>query len=497
MKIKFLDNLYQNSKKNIKDYKWTFLSIILICIYYMFKVIANKTLLLDSSKISERLWMFAFGCLAIESLLYTKDNKILKLVLLVVNLAISWLFEIIPLETDRKSIYLFGLVSIELLLGIYFIIKNSKLEFSEYATRFLGNFIRLTVVYLLVQLLGMSILGLLSLLLISRSSISWKLIEIFQIMVNGLFYIPMIITVSTSLKEMDVEFIRKLVKYLFIPVEIAAMVIVYIYMSKIIVTAKYPSNEIFEIIGTIFAYSFIIWILQGSFKEEKKFFKYTQKYLPIAFIPLWIFQLVSLGMRIVAYSVTTRRYIGIFILIFEIIAILILIIKKQKANNLFIVGMVMMAILTLVPGLNMIDFPNLIQEHIYKSPESKSELYDYKDDSLVIEDDRDLPKYFDYYDNTQIGKNDISKYKEIQLIPDEDEKNIDEEDTPQYIKDIISKLINGNTKKDIKGEIDRNPIVYLDKKRDILISSLNITYDKNGVIKRYTVRGYYLYKGEK
>ena len=81
MKIKFLDNLYQNSKKNIKDYKWTFLSIILICIYYMFKVIANKTLLLDSSKISERLWMFAFGCLAIESLLYTKDNKILKLVL--------------------------------------------------------------------------------------------------------------------------------------------------------------------------------------------------------------------------------------------------------------------------------------------------------------------------------------------------------------------------------------------------------------------------------
>ena len=51
MKIKFLDNLYQNSKKNIKDYKWTFLSIILICIYYMFKVIANKTLLLDSSKI--------------------------------------------------------------------------------------------------------------------------------------------------------------------------------------------------------------------------------------------------------------------------------------------------------------------------------------------------------------------------------------------------------------------------------------------------------------
>ena len=207
----------------------------------------------------------------------------------------------------------------------------------------------------------------------------------------------MIITVSTSLKEMDVEFIRKLVKYLFIPVEIAAMVIVYIYMSKIIVTAKYPSNEIFEIIGTIFAYSFIIWILQGSFKEEKKFFKYTQKYLTIAFIPLWIFQLVSLGMRIVAYSVTTRRYIGIFILIFEMIAILILIIKKQKANNLFIVGMVMMAILTLVPGLNMIDFPNLIQEHIYKSPESKSELYDYKDDSLVIEDDRDLPKYFDYY----------------------------------------------------------------------------------------------------
>ena len=202
-------------------------------------------------------------------------------------------------------------------------------------------------------------------------------------------------------------------------------------------------------------------------------------------------------MRIVAYSVTTRRYIGIFILIFEMIAILILIIKKQKANNLFIVGMVMMAILTLVPGLNMIDFPNLIQEHIYKSPESKSELYDYKDDSLVIEDDRDLPKYFDYYDETQIGKNDISKYKEIQLIPDEDEKNVNEEDTPQYIKDIISKLINGNTKKDIKGEIDRNPIVYLDQKRDILISSLNITYDKNGVIKKYTVRGYYLYKGEK
>ena len=206
--------------------------------------------------------------------------------------------------------YFVGLVC----ASLYHMYRRQKETFESYCLKTFFGLLRTSVVY------GLFAGGLAIIILIFDTLIfhTDSFIERVEIFLAGGIYVPALLLVLSRKKDEVGKFSKICVLYVLEPMLILTMAIIYIYIIKIFVTNDIPSNSVFAIITALFTAGMVIWTLACGIGEDT-FFCRVARILPFVFIPCIILQAWSILIRIGDYGFTPERYLGVMLVIFELI----------------------------------------------------------------------------------------------------------------------------------------------------------------------------------
>ena len=332
-------NLFLFSKKNI--------DILLILSLNIIQFFTIETLFKDKKK----KWIAIIAATCISIIITVFQEKI----------------ELYVRLTEIVGAYL----SCIFLLGIYKVIKDSKLNFFEYVSRIFENFLKMGIVYIILQIGLNSLIFIFFHLILESSNKIIVVMQKTQIILAGFYLTPMILLSITKIQKECSKVIKNIVSYVITPLIIISYLIIYAYILKIILKNAIPQNMIFVLITSIFCISYFTWTV--CFSIENKAVNKVSKILPIVFIPLLILQIYSLFLRIIPYGITQHRYIGLMILVFEILAIIFSLLKNRKYESNIILGVISIIIIGYVmPFINITDLSEFSKNHKAKEIEESN-----------------------------------------------------------------------------------------------------------------------------
>lgn len=256
-----------------------------------------------------------------------------------------------------------------LILGIlYFIHKKSSVGFIEYMMHVGANFCVVTAIYIVLWIGGFLVLSILDLLLLDDIE---TLVELSLILLTGFYYVPScIMSLGNMDSNIDDGIGRILVKYVMTGMTICAMMIVYVYLLKILITWEMPSNEIFGIVSGLFCIGMLIWGVDYHYRDETKYTRFLQL-LPYGMIPMIPVQAYAMCVRIYENGMTTSRYEGMLLVVFEIIVLFIWRFRRDKMECTLIVLSAFVIVAVFLPGINMFSVSNRWQKAFLESGYNK------------------------------------------------------------------------------------------------------------------------------
>ncbi len=376
-----------------KKYLSTIASVILLAIIF---VVYNHMDLNDFYEHSiiilllYSVWSFFF-----ETYYYTKNKTTIKrLVSSGIGILISVILDLIChhiIEKNQNSGY--SIVDINIILfltfyvifligcALFIILKRQKISFHEYLARVIFGLLRAVGLFLTLYIAVVLLLELYDNLIASIDY--WDVLGDIEIIITGLVYFPVCLVTLVKTEEENSKFTKGVVTYAFMPCVMIAMLIIYIYIIKIFVTWKVPSNEIFPICVMLFAIGAPIWTMAYAFMREKDNI-YTKliKYMKYIYAPFLFLEIYAIAVRIQEYGITESRYVGVAIIIFQIIYILWELIirlvrkicKKEKQpvygkyyEYMLLVIVVIAFVGLVIPGVNATFVSYLSQKEIFKN----------------------------------------------------------------------------------------------------------------------------------
>ena len=257
-------------------------------------------------------------------------------------------------NTDKQMMFIAGMYMFAVIIAIYRIIKDSNVSFSQFVIRVFNNGIIISIASAVIQIGSLFIAFIISSLLFSNTDIDIYLkTEIFTL---GFIIIPSSILALLYVKNEVMKPVSFLVSYIMLTIVIIAEVVIYMYFIKILALREIPSNVIFPIISGLFVGGYPTCIMLSGLQNKNKYIEKNIEILPIAFMPLICMQVYSVGVRIAEYGITPERYLGIILVLFEIIAVVLSFIKEKKHyNKIILVAAAFTLIVMCVPGINVID----------------------------------------------------------------------------------------------------------------------------------------------
>ena len=353
-------NMFENLKsvfKNLfKDFGITTTIIFLSSIIYTFLLLQDNMLSGQVVLIRQFIELFVLGTFLVETIA-KKKSKIIYLGV-IASFGISGTLIYLIGKDGYGGIYnpvlkFIILYAIFLLVSIvYFNFKKSNLSFEEYVTRVCANVIKSTVVFIILAISLPILVTLLSSFVLNGGES--ELIIIAEMLAMGFYYLPNLFYSLYNVKDDVSNFFKFMVKTLLPSLLIAAFVIIYLYIIRILITFDVPSNEMFGVITALFVIGLPIWTMANYTKEDTKLGKVCQN-LPFFFIPFIVLQIYAIAVRVIEYGFTSMRYLGVMLIIFEIIYIALYYKKKEKIENILIVFLCMSVICLYVPFINMYD----------------------------------------------------------------------------------------------------------------------------------------------
>ena len=278
----------------------------------------------------------------------------------VLSASFSFLFVFKSDESIKKSGSLYATYTIITRLVIVYVVfavafsiyrmyKDSGLSLEKYSVRAFLGMVKACFLF------GVIAVGSLCLIfafneLLFRINIT----VLIQLILVGVVLFPGVVIGLSKVGEEMGKFSKVLMGYVLPAIVAIACLIVYIYIIKIIVVRKMPSNEAFSIMTGIFVTGLFIWTTaQGC--TEGKLHRYLL-FFPIVFSPFIVIQIISLSMRIRQYGVTNSRYLGILLVAFEIIYVgyyAFLRLQKRGIDGFFFVMLAApFVVYYLIPGIN-------------------------------------------------------------------------------------------------------------------------------------------------
>ena len=508
--------------KNYKDYfsKYLITNIGLI-IFTLYMLIYND-LYLEGDVAEASLLLFISSCFLIESI-FDKDYKkkwYLYLIALALSISIGFM-----LQNDMQLMHLYlGLIYICITLGLFFIFRKVD-KISNYLVKVFYNLFKVGL-FTLILLGGFGIIHIIvSALIIEGYSVEFYDKIVYVIL--GLYTIPFSIMSLILVKDDIPELINILIRRVLLILLDVSFVVVIIYILKILITANIPQNELFIAGFLIFGFAYPMFIMLGNYKGKLE--EFNCKFCPYLLIVTIGLQLYSIIVRIDNYGFTDIRYVGIFCILFEIIALFLLLFKNKKFIKYdFLVLAIMSLIVFVLPVTNCLEAPVRLQvmrlESIWtvdteindlsRSDRQKiKDIYEYLNERYD-NPDKYLPNHLtmerinSYLMNTRLefedktnyytfeytkGDLDISEYNKLEVFSyegrslslDKIKITINEEDI--YIKDEIRMLIN--------DEIGKELIIKNSNGDALFVNAINLYYDEDtNLVENFSIKGYILSK---
>lgn len=335
-----------------------------------------------------------------------KANTIIMLVAEVANIALSMIMSNFISDdsnlsfTERIAIC-YGIILF--LISIYHIIKQNKIELSEYMLKVLSSAFKSLVIYGILAIGILVIIEILNVLFIN-GNYEYALIRL-EILLAGFYLAPQMINAFTNINNKVGKFGKNLVQYVLMPIIIAIFIIVYVYMIKIIIFRIIPKNQVFMILSVLFVVGMIIWTSMQYIKDNRIMYKISMK-LPYFYIPFIFLQAYCMTLRVIQRGFTPTRYLGYALIVFEIIYILLFIFKEKKIHDIIIAGEVIIIVSILIPKINMFDVSYFSQRKILEEYKTSA--------SHTSEEEQKAKGAYYYLNGTKKGreyiKNNIDDY---------------------------------------------------------------------------------------
>lgn len=208
-------------------------------------------------------------------------------------------------------------------LAVYYIITNTGLSLQAYGRTAVFNLIKMFFAFGAINLGCLLILFMFDALLFSLDI--WDWIGNIELLITAVVYIPYALICVTDKTEDKSRFKRGFLRVALMPMILAATVIIYAYIVKILLGGK-TSNEIFGTCAWLFVFGAPIWEMAnyGVFKdaEESKTNSVWNKIIvnmPYIYAPFILLEIYAIGSRIIQYGLTPDRYFAIVFIIFQLI----------------------------------------------------------------------------------------------------------------------------------------------------------------------------------
>ncbi len=452
-----IKNFIEGQKTDLKGllFKYTFslISAALISVLLCIEIELDKR----SDLLSEMelfLMVFLAGALFIETYFVHKgqEKNWKKLSLLYISdavIAFIWTVighfdEEIAGLFDYPNIYylnitkiLVAYIYVLVALTIYKLVKKSGLSFDIYLARVIFGLLKTWGLFFVIYLAIIMLLGIFNSLIMDIEY--WDILENVSVLLCGFVCFPYSLLCITDTKEENSRFTKGLINFALMPAVIVAFAIIYLYIIKIILSFKLPSNEVFNICLMVFVFGGPVWFICNGFIKEKALtsgestglYGKIVKNIKYAYVPFIILEIISIGIRIYHYGLTSQRYLAIVAILFQIVYVawdyIGKVLKKElKDEGLILVGLGITVFTSLCPILNMDRLPSLIQQARFeKAIEEErygdaSEIYfyldrddygeKYLDEELTVEERKEYKQMF--YDFADEDEKDSYKYVE-------------------------------------------------------------------------------------
>lgn len=547
-----IKNLFLKLSEKIKEVtkKYPF-TMVIILILTAIATICFEDFILEWDTLADILFIgtiWSIGTLFSEILF--KEKKIIKYVLILLTFIIAIFFHsyinnyntLFNFSREKTKVIIGNVfatyLSSLLLLIIYKLSKDSKLDIKQYLLNVFSESFIVGITYIILNIGIASVAGIFITLILDGEF--YSIIARLLIIAFGTFFIPSMISVFSNTEKIKVNtFIEKLLLYVILPLTIIAIAIVYIYIAKILILRQIPKNVIGRILISIYCVAIPVWAMTSSI-EDKRFTKIITK-IPYIYIPLILLEIYSIIARIYQYGFTPPRYLVVLFIIFQIISFYVIIIKKEKRLRELILVSLIILVIYLISPLNYRSISNLSQKNILdkyiengikfeecsKEEQEKykgaykylKEEYDsdkYINEKLTEEDIENLEKNTYYrnenkyiYEHKTLEEMNIEGYSKMYCFEDGFEHNdkidtqnikivygeIEEKEILIDLSNFIKKVIEYDKENYSKNEyFEENNIVKVDEFRKIFITDLDFSYNSKNEIKYFSLNGYLLEK---
>ena len=205
-------------------------------------------------------------------------------------------------------------------LSLLAIIRESRLSFEQYAVRMIFSCFRIFLILLVLNLGFLLILYMVDLLIVPLKIGTWIVrMELFLI---PIVYVPYILSCLTNrTEERPSGFVKGLVLYALMPIYMAVVLVIYIYMARIVITWTFPVNQVFYFCAGIFSVGVVIWTMAYAFtrRDRSKIYNIIIRYMKYIVAPLILLELYAMIIRIHEYGWTTPRSYGIYFISLQIV----------------------------------------------------------------------------------------------------------------------------------------------------------------------------------
>ena len=292
--------------------------------------------------------------LELKKLQFIKNNEYLKNIFVSLIIIIIFIInEVLILKVYRyDSIYYsMFLLFIFIFINMFLIIKQKHIELHQYL---LNIFINSSILFLiqLVLISGLALLYLIYISLFRYEGEAFYYLLIFELVLSSC--VSYFICLENINEKINAFFVF-LIKYIMMATVIISFLFFYIYLFKIIINRDLPRNEVFSTCSIIYFKSMPIILMNKNF-ENNNIVKNINKYLVYFTFPIIILQIISLFLRISQYGFTLSRYMGIYIIVFELFFSIIYCFKYEKIKYILIIMSIFVLLLIYAPFINIRSF---------------------------------------------------------------------------------------------------------------------------------------------
>ena len=393
---KLFSNVSKLLKETYKKFPITIIIVYIITLLFLFEDSSFVEKIMDES-FMEVLLVSAIGTLFVESLFVDTKKRILGNVISVL-IALGFR-ELMVVETDINDYWykIFAAYVTTLpILTIYINLKKSELTLSEYALKVLSNFGKNLSIYLLANIGILVVLAVFIELILDGED--YDLYSKVLIILFGGFYVPSLIDTISNVKNEVGKLIKILITYVYTPVVGFLIAILYLYITKITLNGELLKDSIFYILAITFAIGMPCTVLLQNYKENKKLYSLSKLFV-YSFILVIVLQILAMNIRVRDYGLTETRYIAYLFVVFEIIAVILMIKDDAKNIDKVILVLVGLVLIGTISPLNIQIVPVLSQTARIEKMVSSAEEFD----ALSNEDKTDCKSAYVYVERSKKG----------------------------------------------------------------------------------------------